>query len=59
MRMDQYYQEESEEEEDEEMEMDEVPIKATKFMGRTINTKQQPTNVFRRVQNPAPAPVRA
>jgi hypothetical protein len=57
MRMDQYYQEESEE--DEEMEMDVAPQHATKFMGRTINPKQQPTNVFRRVQNPAPAPVRA
>jgi hypothetical protein len=58
MRMDQYYQEESEEEEDEEMEM-EVPHQTTKFMGRTIHPKQQPTNVFRRVQNSAPAPVRA
>lgn len=59
MRMDQYYQEESEEEEDEEMEMEVAPHQATKFMGRSIHSKQQPTNVFRRVQNPAPAPVRA
>jgi len=56
LRMDQYYNEESEEEDDDGgMEIDDLPPQTTKFLGRTIQTKQQPSNMFRRVQNPTAA----